>query len=63
MKTYKKEIRLFLVIWSVFLAGVLILATIFLLNRMKNDNAWYWAQIENIGQPTTVIQRYESPMK
>lgn len=63
MHKFKKELRIFLIIWGLFLLGILILATVFLLNRMKNDNAWYQAQIENIGQPTTVIQRYESPMK
>ena len=63
MHKFKKEIRLFLIIWGMFLVGALTLATIFLLNRMKNDNAWYKAQIENVGKPTTIIQEYRSPMK
>lgn len=63
MRFLKKEIRIFLIIWGIFLLGILVLASIFLFNRIKNDNAWYQAQIENIGKPTTIIQRYESPMK
>jgi hypothetical protein len=63
MKAFKKEIRLFLLVWGIFLLGILILASIFLFNRMKNDNAWYGAQIENIGKPIIYEQYYNSPMK
>ena len=66
----ESNVKAFLVIWGLFLAGILALAGIFLINRMAGSDKiiqaqlkQYEVQTKQIGQPTTIIQRYESPMK
>lgn len=61
----KKQINIFLAIWGLFLAGILALAGIFLVNRMAGSDRLisaqvkvYQAQAEQQGKPQIIEQRY-----
>lgn len=54
MKKFKKQINIFLIIWALFLAGLLVLGTMFTLSRISNDSKITQAQVENIGKPVQV---------
>ena len=58
----RNQVNIFLAIWAVFLAGLLILGTLFTLSKIRNDSKITRAQVENIGKPTVIEQRYFSPM-
>lgn len=60
---YKKEIRLGLIIWGVFLAIIAVCLATFTIIKVKNDIAYNKALIEQMGKPTVIEQRYFSPMK
>lgn len=54
MNIYHKEIKWFLIIWAIFLAGILACLSAFTISRIKNDTKITNAQVENIGKPTQV---------
>jgi hypothetical protein len=62
MTIFKYQINIFLAIWGIFLAGLLTLGTMFTLSRISNDSKITQAQVENIGKPVIVEQKYFSPM-
>jgi len=61
----ESNIKAFLIIWGLFLAGIFALAGIFLINRMAGNDrlvqaqvAVYKAQAEQQGKPQVIEQRY-----
>ena len=66
----ESNVKAFLIIWGLFLAGILALAGIFLVNRMSGSdkivNAQikvYQAQADNVGKPTVIEQNYHTIQK
>jgi hypothetical protein len=66
----ESNIRTFLIIWGLFLAGILALAGIFLINRMAGSDKLiqaqvrvYDAQTANVGKPTIIEQNYHTIQK
>ena len=64
----ESNVKAFLIIWGLFLAGILILAGIFLINRMAGNDRLvnaqvkvYEAQAKQVGLPQVIEQRYFSP--
>jgi hypothetical protein len=61
VKLYKKEIRILIVMWGVFLVGIITFLAVYTVSRVRNDYAWTKAQIQNIGKPIIYEQYYHSP--
>jgi len=57
------NVRIFFIIWGVFLLGLLVLGTLYTLNRIKNESNLNKALIENVGKPIIYETHYFSPGK
>jgi len=64
MRTLKgKYVKAFLIIWAVFLTGILVSLGFYTASKIINDTKYTNALIENVGKPQIVEQRYYSPQK
>lgn len=66
----ESNVRAFIMVWAIFLAGLLILSAIFIFNRMAGSDRLvdaqvkiYEAQAKTIGQPVVYEQHYYPPTK
>jgi type VI protein secretion system component VasF len=62
MRTYKKEIRIFLAIWAVFLLCIMVCLSAFTLHKIQNDTKLNNAQINQIGKPVVIEQNYHTTL-
>jgi len=55
------NVRIFFIIWGLFLLGLMVCFSAFTISKIKNDYAYNKALIENMGRPQIIEQRYFSP--
>jgi hypothetical protein len=58
-----KYIKAFLIMWGVFLTGILSLLGVYMVSKVINETNYTNALIENTGKPQIIEQRYYSPQK
>ena len=57
----KREIKLFIIVWGVFLAIISICLSAFTISKIVNERKLVEAQIEQLGKPIIYEQHYFSP--
>jgi hypothetical protein len=57
----KRQLNAFLIIWGMFLLGLLVCLSAFTINRIKNETKYNNALIENLGKPVIYEQHYFAP--
>ncbi len=57
------NVKIFIIIWGVFLLGLLVCLSAFTISKIVNDTRYNKALIEQFGKPQIIEQRYISPMK
>ena len=61
VKRQLDNIKIFLILWGLFLLCLMVCFSAFTISKIKNENAITKAQVENIGKPIEYHQYYHSP--